>query len=123
MPSDLERIRELALEETAQGIVEARRLAKKHLPIWINAIEKAIRKGAHDHDSRFFTYESVPGYLWGSRLAWQADSKRLSIDLNELCRVPLEAYTRELNMLLSAPFTVTHCDSLSGYSFFAIDWK
>ena len=122
MSSDLEKIRALALKESAQDIAEARRLAKEHLPIWVSAIERAVHKGAHDHDSRFFKYEPVPGWLWGTRMVWQEDSKRLSINLNELCKVPLKEYTSELNALLGHPFTVTHCNA-GYYSFFAIDWE
>lgn len=52
MSSDIERLRGLALTESARlaeeknkVVNEARRLAQAHLPMWSTVIEKLIRKG------------------------------------------------------------------------------
>lgn len=118
--SDLERIRELALRESTQKDNEhnqkedeARRLAKVHLPLWVKSIERAMSERGYAFERgctfKYFDYSrSSGGWFSSASVYWIGDSKGPSIDLNELFRLPIDTYTREVTALLGVPFSVRH---------------
>lgn len=117
MSSELEKIRALALkesnrqdEEKEKITSEVRRLAKKHLPEWVKAIER-VMYNCNSKKVSFF-YEERPGWFFSSRYhAWDSRSDGPSIDLDEVLKLPILAlftYTNELTALLGKPFCVKH---------------
>ena len=132
MPSDLERIRELALRETARKRDEwqknqdfqnneARRLAREHLPLWVNSIERVIQQGANL--SINLTFEVHQGFF-GIKRRWLETSSDLapSIDLDKLVQFPIHTYTEELTLLLGKPFVISVSISGETMATFNIQW-
>lgn len=153
MSSELERIRRLALEQTAllreqdeAKITEqarkddaSRSLAKVDLPLWVAAIERAMYQNpgsqsvewAFDLYKRFFLFFDN-GYTFD----WLDDCRDAAprIDLNNGLVIGSNAYLEELNSLLGQPFKVytgsrpkDPCCELEGggpaYSTFIIRWR
>lgn len=119
MSSDLERIRLKLLEDLAQkskesgekGKIEneARALARRHLPMWIESIERAVRR--KEPFPLIFYYVYWPGFLWGGSYEWweENSSSGPRIDLNATFKVPMDTYIDELNKLFGTLFRVQKC--------------
>ena len=113
MSSDIETIRELALKDSVRRAdecrrkeSEARKLAKAHLPLWVESINQAMRKEKYT-SVHFYYNESSGGWFSSAHIYWIGNHRGPSIDLDELFELPVYIYTNELTVLLGKPFEIS----------------
>lgn len=136
--SNLEEIRRLALEESARqadekrkkeearanGIIEARKLAKKHLSLWINAIEMIMRHDVKSPPENLYYQMTQGGYSWSDKYSkkWGPPIWR---ELNSIPKGAFAVYAEDLTTLLGSPFRIEQIEGEYQYhgGHFTIKWQ